>query len=56
MVKLIIKKLFFLVFSRLKQDLFIFNSRKVLRKGKKYLQDGFFMFGFIMKNTKENQI
>ena len=35
----------------------MFDSRKVLRKEKKNAKkNGFLMFGFIMKNTKENQI
>ena len=34
----------------------MFGSWKVLRKEKKIKKNGFLMFGFIMKNTKENQI
>ena len=34
----------------------MFSSWKVLRKEKKIKKNGFLMFGFIMKNTKENQI
>ena len=34
----------------------MFGSWKVLKKEKTIKKNGFLMFGFIMKNTKENQI
>ena len=33
-----------------------FGSRKILRKEKKCKENDFFMFGYPMKNIKENQI
>ena len=33
-----------------------FGSHKVLKKEKNVKENGFFIFGFVIENTKENQI